>query len=637
MTRFVALGDMDLREDGTRVNIEFLRSRLLDFDVMIILGDICYKWGDALDEMGEALEAIGAFRPIMVLPGNHEWDDRADQGFHSFNTRWHMPENGYLNQWYSWSMGDLHFVSLCTEDSLEPTSPQGRWLTNDLRRAYARGEFTIFMAHKVPLGSADKKWLNKKSALLREDLKHYFTNFRLPITLWGHLHLYERTQPIGACTYMTIGCGGARLDTEWHEPQPEWSAYRLADYGACFFQFDHNQRQLSMQYRTVHNGEAMDSFVMAENGSILASSSATMIQSPTPLIQSPLPSFHSLTTTTTSTSTTATPSHASTATMLYSPSPSPSISLTPTMTSATFDYLTITKSLPLVTIRYTAPTQEEEEEERKKAKKDAEHKEKELHHKDSSHLHTTRSAKATATAAIAAIATTTSEASASEEAPKPPSSTTTTTVAAAASLLHSMAIDPMKHETDASKDSPHRVAMVTTGAGEVNKDVMAPRRDGVRGLDQEALLVVPTATTEAEAHRKEAADHKESTDHSRENTTTTTNSNATSASAIMSMTAKSNESFLETSPHTLHTEGLLTTTSSSPPPPSFLVAVDSQHNNLGPTSLLQRSPTANLAHSTAGSSPNNTPAEKPKRLGLHSPTHNGDSSPHILVNNSDPQ
>jgi 3',5'-cyclic AMP phosphodiesterase CpdA len=262
-TRFVALGDLDLQEDGTRRNIEFLKNHILEYDMLIILGDICYKWGDALDEIGEALEPIAAIRPTMVLPGNHEYEKRDDLGFHAFNTRWHMPENGYLNQWYSFNAGNLHIVALSTEDSLEPTSPQGRWLLRDLKVAAERGDWTLLVAHKTPVGSANKKWLRNKAHVLYQDLQHYLPTFQIKLTLWGHIHAYERTHPIEGVVYTTIGVGGARLDTEWLEPAPEWSACRQTEFGAAFFQFDHVLNQISMQFRSAITGETLDSFCMS--------------------------------------------------------------------------------------------------------------------------------------------------------------------------------------------------------------------------------------------------------------------------------------------------------------------------------------------------------------------------------------
>lgn len=145
---------MDLYEDGTRKNIEYLKTRIMDFDMLIILGDISYRFGDALDEIEEALEPIAAIRPVMVLPGNHEYDPSDGLGFHHFNTRWHMPENGHLNQWYSWNMGNLHFVAISTEDSLRADSRQGRWLTHDLKMAAMREDYVIVLGHKTPIGSA---------------------------------------------------------------------------------------------------------------------------------------------------------------------------------------------------------------------------------------------------------------------------------------------------------------------------------------------------------------------------------------------------------------------------------------------------------------------------------------------------
>jgi 3',5'-cyclic AMP phosphodiesterase CpdA len=269
------VGDLDLQEDGTRHNLEFLKDCILEFDVLILLGDLHYKWGDILDEMGEALEPIAAIRPVMVLPGNHEWEKRDDLGFHAFNTRWRMPSNGFLNQWYSFNLGNLHFVALSTEDSLEVTSKQGRWLISDLKGAAERNDWTILLAHKTPIGSADKKWFNKgKAKVLYDDLQAFLNTFSVRLGLFGHIHMYERTHPVDGVTYITAGVGGARLDSEVHMPQPEWSAFRYAEHGACFFQMDHEKNILSMQYRSAYDGRTLDEFSMSTLPDTSASSSA---------------------------------------------------------------------------------------------------------------------------------------------------------------------------------------------------------------------------------------------------------------------------------------------------------------------------------------------------------------------------
>jgi len=261
-TKFVAVGDLDLREDGTRKNLEFLHRHILEFDVLILLGDLCYAKGntDVWDVFGEALEPIAAIRPVMVLPGNHENETRTGKGFHAFNTRYCMPDNGHLNQWYSFNLGNIHFVSLSTEDSLERSSAQGSWLAHDLKIASGRGDWTILLAHKAPIGSADKVWCHKKAPVLYAEMEPYLLEFNVQLALFGHIHLYERSMPINGVTYITAGVGGAHLDTEFQVPQPDWSAHRHAEHGACFFQADHLNQELTMQYRSAYDSRVIDQF-----------------------------------------------------------------------------------------------------------------------------------------------------------------------------------------------------------------------------------------------------------------------------------------------------------------------------------------------------------------------------------------
>lgn len=239
------VGDFD-KTEAAKQHIEALAESIENWDLLVVAGDLCYAKGQTSvwDLWGEIFEPIAAIRPLMVLPGNHENETKFGKGWDAYNLRYKMPShngrNGWKNQYYSFRFGNTHFTVISTEDDLSPTSPQGIWLQEDLARAHDSEDkpWIVVLGHKPIYGSADKKWFYKQECgpTLRNLLEPYFIRYGVQLAMFGHVHCYERTQSINGVTYITAGTGGAKLDNSWVEPQPEWSAERMSNYGCCFLQ-----------------------------------------------------------------------------------------------------------------------------------------------------------------------------------------------------------------------------------------------------------------------------------------------------------------------------------------------------------------------------------------------------------------
>jgi len=167
------------------------------------------------------IQPIAANIPYMVSVGNHEsechgvWCDIDSKighqysNFSAYNTRWQMPSvasNGALNMWYSYDVGNVHYVSIdcetdfpgaeefSTGDSHDKRFPAGsfgrpgeylQWLENDLRTAQQRSDIQWIVA------------LGHRPMVDRIADAHValFNRYGVDMYFCGHTHSYKRFLP----------------------------------------------------------------------------------------------------------------------------------------------------------------------------------------------------------------------------------------------------------------------------------------------------------------------------------------------------------------------------------------------------------------------------------------------------------
>lgn len=206
------------------------------------------------DLLGIQNEPIAASYPWMVGDGNHE----RFYNWTAFTHRYKMPQNPALgsdgNFWYSFDYGNIHWVSISSEHDLAEGSPQRAFLVAALEAAVANRAvvpWIVLSLHKplycsaegTPGGYAAKL----ESLVLRYDVD---------LVISGHMHAYERVHPVagGEVTvwpvkgdsigtrrtdvYHSLGKGpvhimqghaGGMQFERWKQPQPSWSAIRMAN------------------------------------------------------------------------------------------------------------------------------------------------------------------------------------------------------------------------------------------------------------------------------------------------------------------------------------------------------------------------------------------------------------------------
>ncbi|KAI4388358.1 hypothetical protein MLD38_000692 [Melastoma candidum] len=217
-----------------------------DYDVHLLPGDLSYadymqrKW----DTFGELVQPLASARPWMVTEGNHEEEliPLVKDGFLSYNARWKMPheESGSdSNLYYSFNVAGVHVMMLGSYADYSENSEQYRWLMKDLSKVNREKTPWLVASFHVP-------WYNSNFAHqgegeeMKRAMEPLLYAAGVDIVLVGHVHAYERStrvykgklNPCGP-VHITIGDGGNRegLAHRYHEPQPEWSAFREASFG----------------------------------------------------------------------------------------------------------------------------------------------------------------------------------------------------------------------------------------------------------------------------------------------------------------------------------------------------------------------------------------------------------------------
>eukprot|EP00981_Chlorochromonas_danica_P002541 scaffold487_cov178-Ochromonas_danica.AAC.29 len=207
-----------------------------------------------------------------------------------------MPQNNALgsngNFWYSFTYGNVEWISLSSEHSLDEGSDQRNFFINALEAAQANRvnvPWIVVSLHKPFYCSVDG---SPSFASLLEPL---LLQYDVDLTITGHMHAYERIHPVenGQVTvfpthfhdgqepllqsakgvirksgrpdvYYSKGKGpvhvmqghaGGMQAERWISPTPAWSAYRMADgivmpslnvsapYGDLFYDLSDNSKQ----------------------------------------------------------------------------------------------------------------------------------------------------------------------------------------------------------------------------------------------------------------------------------------------------------------------------------------------------------------------------------------------------------
>ncbi|KGN62641.1 purple acid phosphatase 2 [Cucumis sativus] len=259
---FGLIGDLGQTYDSNRTLTHYELNPTKG-QTVLFLGDLSYadrypfhdntRW----DTWGRFVERSAAYQPWIWTAGNHELDYVPEIGesepFKPYFHRYHVPHNssaGSSHLWYSIKRASAHIIVLSSYSSFVKSSPQYKWLANELLKVN-RDEtpWLIVLMHTPMYSSYIHHYMEGES--MRVAFEPWFVKYKVDVVFAGHVHAYERSERIsnieynlvnGLCSpvrninapvYITIGDGGNSegLVTEMTKPQPKYSAYREASFG----------------------------------------------------------------------------------------------------------------------------------------------------------------------------------------------------------------------------------------------------------------------------------------------------------------------------------------------------------------------------------------------------------------------
>ncbi|XP_056171988.1 purple acid phosphatase 15-like isoform X2 [Syzygium oleosum] len=249
------------------------------------------------DYWGRFMQPLVSKVPIMVIEGNHEIEEQAEnRTFVAYSSRFAFPskESGSSSTfYYSFNAGGIHFLMLGAYISYNKSSDQYRWLEKDLSKVDR--EVTPWL-----VATWHPPWYSTYTAHYREEecmrvaMEDLLYSYGVDVVFNGHVHAYERSNRVYNYTldpcgpvHITVGDGGNREKmaiTHADEPgncpdpsttpdtymggfcafnftsgpatgkfcwdrQPEYSAYRESSFGHGIFEVKNETHALWTWHR----------------------------------------------------------------------------------------------------------------------------------------------------------------------------------------------------------------------------------------------------------------------------------------------------------------------------------------------------------------------------------------------------
>lgn len=178
-------------------------------DFVVHGGDLEYydsgleTWAGWFPAMRPLLSA-GALQPAL---GNHEHEK--DDELEGYSLRFFGDDAfGGKTMQYRYESGGIWFHVLNTEEDFDPTSPQGNWLVSSLAEVVQKPGFraSIVVMHRPFATCGD----NAQADVSRKGFAPSFTQYKVPLVIQAHIHIYERFE-IDGVTYITTGGGGGLM------------------------------------------------------------------------------------------------------------------------------------------------------------------------------------------------------------------------------------------------------------------------------------------------------------------------------------------------------------------------------------------------------------------------------------------
>ncbi|OWZ23938.1 Iron(III)-zinc(II) purple acid phosphatase [Phytophthora megakarya] len=247
---FGIIGDLGQTE-YSRQTVRHLAGYQTKMSAIVCAGDLSYADSEQYrwDRWGKLMEPLIARMPWMIAPGNHEMELPCQPDvseFVAYQTRFRMPyerENRLQrrNLYYGFRVGFVHFIILTPYVDSTSTSLQYEWVQQEFQRVDRSITPWVVVIMHGP-------WYNSNTAHqgmephmgMKKNMEDILYRNKVDVIVAGHVHAYERSHPVyeekvvqDGPVYVVLGDAGNRegLAPTYFDPQPEWSAFRQADYG----------------------------------------------------------------------------------------------------------------------------------------------------------------------------------------------------------------------------------------------------------------------------------------------------------------------------------------------------------------------------------------------------------------------
>jgi acid phosphatase type 7 len=191
-------------------------------DGWLNLGDIIYNWSGYLSgadttftwDFFNTYDTIIRNTVCWPSPGNHDYEsvDKTNITGPYFDA-FVMPKNAEaggvasgLEEYYSYDIGDVHFVSLCSENLVKMNFTRGidqtqvNWLKADLAASTAKWKVAYWHASPYSRGSHNSDNFYEQMAVCRPGFVPTLDQYGVDLVLGGHSHNYERSYLIKGLT-----------------------------------------------------------------------------------------------------------------------------------------------------------------------------------------------------------------------------------------------------------------------------------------------------------------------------------------------------------------------------------------------------------------------------------------------------
>lgn len=202
--RFVVYGDTRTFPERHRKVMEAM-AKELPFLFLVHVGDLTTRgrsWKRWKREFFDPARGVLERTVFWPVRGNHEGKARRYRDF------FELPNN---ELYYSFDVGNLHYVVLDSEQEGKGLADMARWLEADLSASGA--EWTLVSYH-IPTYNAGAD----RDAWGRKKIEPILARHEVDVVVVGHSHVYERFQPIGPkgrkpVIHIVSGGGGAPFET----------------------------------------------------------------------------------------------------------------------------------------------------------------------------------------------------------------------------------------------------------------------------------------------------------------------------------------------------------------------------------------------------------------------------------------